>query len=577
MAFNILVRRGYRLHYILSILLFPFRIFKLLYYVLMAPFKKGDHLLLSIPVDFSSYEKSMVLEWLNDKDSHPLLLDFLKDLELIAKNPYIKRVSFFVKDIQFGLSELSNIADGIQEIKKSGKTIAGYCIGGELKSLYLMSFFDERYSMPNGEFYILLPSIETYFFGKLAKKLKVNVDPIASGAYKSYGETFHRDKFSDESRENLGQLIDSIREQIESKLTENTGIDVEILKTPILSAEKLLEIKFFHRLMDQEQFIELYLYKDYEKKDADAEEDFSEVTRGDLYFYRNKKKFSLFPKKKSYISIVPLKGDIISGDIDEEDLQSGVINPYPVIELLRELKEDDSVQAIVLEIDSGGGSAFSSELIHKEIKKLSNKKKVYAYFQNVAASGGYYIGSACDKIVSNSFCITGSIGSVMLRMDIKGLYNKIGVTKDRIRFYPLREIFSEYGKLSSESRDYLQMEVLRNRDLFYKRVMDSRPIKREDLDKLGEGRVFTGKVFHQNQMVDSNLSLMDTIASLSQELSLKSPVIRYESPVYNIKSFVKEANLTLSFLNPHRNKRFIQKKINDMSKIQFRWEYFDFL
>jgi protease-4 len=162
------------------------------------------------------------------------------------------------------------------------------------------------------------------------------------------------------------------------------------------------------------------------------------------------------------------------GNKSEEDLKEGNIHAYPVIELLRSWTERDEIKVIIFEIDSGGGSAFASELIYREIKKLKVNKKIYAYFQNISASGGYYIGCAADEIISSPYCITGSIGTVLVRPNLKGLYDKLELSKDRIEFYPGREIFSEYGKLTSYSKNFLNEEIERVKNQFYNVVCLSR-------------------------------------------------------------------------------------------------------
>ncbi|MCE9501698.1 MAG: signal peptide peptidase SppA, partial [Leptospira sp.] len=249
--------------------------------------------------------------------------------------------------------------------------------------------------------------------------------------------------------------------------------------------------------------------------------------------------------------------------------KAGSINAYPILNILRELRHEKSVKGVILEIDSGGGSAYASELIYKEILKLKKTKKVYAYFQNTAASGGYYLAAACDKINSNSLCITGSIGAIMIRPDLKGLYNKLGITKERIGFYPLREVYSEYGKLGLESRKFLEREIDRVKTQFYERVTSSRQKNGAELEKLAGGRVFSGEDFHKFGMVDSLGTLLDTVSSMKEDLKLKEIFLSYEPAVYSFRTFLQDFKFAIATVRSPEN--YIKNKINENnSELEYR-------
>jgi protease-4 len=223
------------------------------------------------------------------------------------------------------------------------------------------------------------------------------------------------------------------------------------------------------------------------------------------------------------------------------------------------LKDDSGVAGVVLEIDSGGGGAYASEMIYKEIKKLNEKKPVYAYFQNTAASGGYYISCATSGVYSSPYCLTGSIGTVMLRPDFLGLYKKLGIKKDRVGFYPKRDILSEYGKLSKESVDYLKHEIHRVKDQFYSRVADSRKLDVKDIEKVGGGRVFTGEEFFAKNMVDGNQGMLDVVKILKAKCGLDKVLLDYRAPQYGLRSFFKEFSV-VNLRSVMKNIKYLQNK-----------------
>lgn len=513
------------------------------------------------------------MELISKKNEEKSLLDFLKDLDLIAKHKKLRKVSFVLGQVEFGLSEMYNIEVGIQKIKQNGIVTAGFCESGNLKSLYLLSLMDERYSDENSEFMVLLPSVESFFFGNMLKNLGIQVESFASGTYKSLAEPFQRTHFSEEAKANITELVTSIQTQLVQTIQKNSSVKKEFLEKPILTAEKLLASRFLTSVLSEEDFTENYCNKNYRQtnlEDLQTNRLYKEASLNSAYFFENKSNFSFFHFKKPIIKIISLKGEILKGSKDEPEIKSGQILAYPLIKVLREIKEDKRVKGLILDIDSGGGSAYASELIYREVKKLGQKIKVYTYFQNAVASGGYYIACSSKKMVSNPYCITGSIGTIMIRPDLKNFYQKLGITKDRIGFYKYRDIYSEYGKLSQTSKKFLREEIKRVNDLFYQRVMESRNIKIQKLKSIAEGRVFSGLTFEKHGMIDKISSLFGTIQDLKQELKLDKVKIDFEQPTYSLKTLIKEIKL-----NAFNLIKLLSRRTDRMDNIQYKMRYGD--
>ncbi len=559
------------MYYLLLALFLPIRIIRFFYFLAFGFFHSGNHILVEIPSKFASYRKTSIVEWVMGKDAEVLFLDFLNDLDLIAKSKRIKRVSFYINsELEFGMAELSNLASQMERIKSNGIEISGFAASGDIKSLYLLSHMQKKYSAPSGEFMVLLPAVESFFFGGLLKNLGVSVESFASGPYKSFAESFNRNSFSIPAKENLTMLIRSIKTQLLDTFYDNAKLESKVLKRPILTSQYLLELGFLTGYLEEENFTENFCNKHYEETDKTAsniEDDEADIS--DIHFFHKKKQFRFFPPKKKKIVILPLKGNIGMGKKEEEEMKSDAIHAYPVLAALKSIREDKSVKGVILEIDSSGGSAFASELIYQEILKLKKKVKVYAYFQNVAASGGYYIAAACDRIISNPLCITGSIGTVMIRPNLRKLYNKYGVTKQRLEFYPLREIFSEYGKLSPESKEFLNQEIARVNGQFYERVILSRKKTLKELETLAQGRVFTGKSFLASSMVDSNQSFLESVEELKKDLGLEQVLVQYLPSIYSFKSMLREFRFGLNLVF---HPKLILKQITADKGIQLKSE-----
>lgn len=551
------------LRLLLNLILLPLRILGLFYYQILAPFRKGDHAFIEVPSRFSESRKSAILELISGREQGNIFYPFfLKHLLSILENPFIKRVSFNLGRIEFGYGELEEILRIIQKMNQKGIQTCGFALTGDLKTLFFLSYMKERYTSINSEFYPILPSAEVFFFKGLLKKLGVEVESFASGKHKSLGETFTRESFSPEARTNLESLLKSVKETLLTKLNENFPCNWEEVLTPILSGEKLLQIGFFKEVLDEEDFRENLAYKDYKKpQESKKKEDFTPISYSSILFFANKKRFKLLKKKKSTIAIVALHGEILEGRKEEQELKEGSIHAYPVINMLRELRQDSNIKAVVLEIDSPGGSAFASNLIYQEIKKLSMEKKVYAYMRNISASGGYFLACGCHKIYSHPLCITGSIGTVMLKPELSGLYKKLGITKERIGFYPKRDLLSESGKLSKETRDFLKHEIERVKNIFYSIVCENRKFSLKEMEIKGGGRVFSGRQGLELGLLDSLEGFLFLLQKIEEEIGEGELGWEYIMPVFSIRSLFRDWNFW-KYKNP------LQQVMSQFSRVE---------
>ncbi len=556
-----------------NLLLFPFRSIHFLILYFRVGIKKKSSIFIEVPSNFSVSRKSALLEFISGEKEIPLYIEFLKDLKIIRDSKIIDSVAILCDRIDFGFAELQEIGILIKEISDSGKTVKGFAFTGDIKTLFLLSFIPKRYTIETGEFIFFLPAIESFFWGKLLKNWGVDVEAYTSGKYKSFAEPFQKEKFSPEAKENLKNLIISLKEQILNGFNENTKLDWIKIQKPIMSSDYLKTVGFFHGFTDEVDFKKYHTLEDCKKIDDKSKEsislNISLLRKRNLYDI-----YKFFPEKKEYFAILPLKGNINMGNRKESEMKEGSIHAYPVIDILRTLEEREDVKVVLLEIDSGGGSAFASELIYRELLKLGKKKKIYSYFQNISASGGYYIGCGTEFIGASPFCITGSIGTVLVRPNLKGLYDKLHITKDRIEHYPGREMFSEYGKLTDYSKKFLSNEIERVKTQFYNVVCASREIERADLEPKAGGRVFTGKEFLKQGMVDSNDGFLHFIYKIESDLKLKNPEWEYYVPVYNFKSMVRNFTFASNFFkNPIS---YIQKR-EDKFPLEYKYPYTEIL
>ncbi|MFQ3854600.1 signal peptide peptidase SppA [Leptospira kirschneri] len=524
----------------LQIVFIPFRlIFQFVRWIRFR-FFSGDHYFLEIPSEFSNYRKSFLMKLLSSKEEEVFFTDFLLELKLLSQIPNLKKVSILIQQPEYGFGETLNIAEGLRVLKERGIVLEGFALTGGLKSLFLLGVCNERFSSESSEFFPVLPSAESFFFGNAGKKWGVRAETFQSGPYKSFGETFQRDKFSSKARENLNSLLKQMTDDLESIFKSYTGFTLKTFAEPFLSAKVLRERKFVTEFLNEEDFKENFLYTNYQHENEDQKPSSKELSLSSLYRFSKLKNFKIVSKKPPVVAVLPLKGNIHHDTIGKGEGKTDGISYYSIKEALKELKKESSVKAVILEVDSPGGSAFVSELLYQEILKLQKKKPVYAYVQNISASGGYYLSCGASKIYASPYGIVGSIGSISIRFDLKNLYSKLGITKDRVGFYKYRDLLSEYGPIHPESKKLMEQEIKESEGLFYKRVSDSRKIPISDLDKrFGQGKVFTSNQFLKEKMIDSITDFLSLLEDIKQDLKVQKIQVRYLPSIFTFQSFLK--------------------------------------
>lgn len=480
------------------------------------------------------------MKLLSSKEEEVFFTDFLLELKLLSQIPNLKKVSILIQQPEYGFGETLNIAEGLRVLKERGIVLEGFALTGGLKSLFLLGVCNERFSSESSEFFPVLPSAESFFFGNAGKKWGVRAETFQSGPYKSFGETFQRDKFSSKARENLNSLLKQMTDDLESIFKSYTGFTLKTFAEPFLSAKVLRERKFVTEFLNEEDFKENFLYTNYQHENEDQKPSSKELSLSSLYRFSKLKNFKIVSKKPPVVAVLPLKGNIHHDTIGKGEGKTDGISYYSIKEALKELKKESSVKAVILEVDSPGGSAFVSELLYQEILKLQKKKPVYAYVQNISASGGYYLSCGASKIYASPYGIVGSIGSISIRFDLKNFYSKLGITKDRVGFYKYRDLLSEYGPIHPESKKLMEQEIKESEGLFYKRVSDSRKIPISDLDKrFGQGKVFTSSQFLKEKMVDSITDFLSLLEDIKQDLKVQKIQVRYLPSIFTFQSFLK--------------------------------------
>lgn len=417
----------------------------------------------------------------------PGLNDILSNLKKAKTDPNIKGIYLDLSDIPAGISLLDEIRNGLIDFKKSGKFIYSYSEMYSQKAYYLASVSDKIFLNKEGGIDFHGLGAEIMFFKGLLQKLDIDVQIIRHGKFKSAVEPFMLDKMSDANREQTRLFIGSIWNHIVKNISESRKIDIAQLQNIadgllVQTAEDALNYKFVDQLVYKDEMIDALKAK----TGIEAKNDLQFVTLSkykDVQTEDSKIKFS-----KNKIAIVYAVGAIEGGEGDDLTIGSERIS-----EAIRQARSDENVKAIVLRVNSPGGDALASEVIWREVILAKKVKPVIVSMGDYAASGGYYIACAANKIIASPTTITGSIGVFGMIPNLQKLFNnKLGITIDTVMTNKNAVSISGTRPLSSYQEKVIQNQIERIYSTFIGHVAEGRKMTTAQVDSIGQGRVWSG-------------------------------------------------------------------------------------
>lgn len=471
---------------------------------------------------------------MNDGKNSYSLEDVIASIKEARKNPDIKGIYLQAGDMEIQLASLEEIRGELESFKESGKFVVAYGDQYSQGMYYLASVADKVIVNPEGSISWHGLAVQPIFFKNLLEKLGVEMQIFKVGTYKSAVEPYIATGMSDANREQITEYAGSIWNDMLKAVAQSRGVD----------AGKLNE--YADRFMDfcqAEEYVECgladtLLYKDgvldYLKGLAGATDD-GRLAITTLEDVKGKIEIdNLMPHAgKGKVAVY-----YAVGEIDGSSSLDDGINSKKVIKELRELREDEDVKAVVLRVNSPGGSAYGSEQIWREVTLLKAAKPVVVSMGDYAASGGYYISCAADCIVANSTTLTGSIGIFgMFPIAENLLKEKIGLDFDVVKTNRMADLGSLTRPFSPEEGALLQNYVNDGYDLFLKRCAEGRNMSVEEIDKIGQGRVWTGDKAKE-------LGLVDEVGDLDRAIEIaaqRSGLTDYSVKAYpEAKDFVEE-------------------------------------
>lgn len=450
--------------------------------------------------------------------------DIVHRLRSAATDDRIKGVYLDVSVVSASFATLQEIRDELVRFKESGKFIVAYSEGYTQRGYFIASVADNVYLNPEGALQFNGLTSQIVFFKGALDKLGVDMQVIKVGTYKSAVEPFILDRMSDENREQVTSFIGSIYDNFLADIAESRNIGVDTLfaiadEMRVESPEDALENKLVDGLLYKDELLdELRALLDIE--------DGKDVRSVSLTKYKPAMDAS---SSRDRVAVVYAVGDIVSGEGSDSQIGSERISRE-----LRRVRQDDRVKAVVLRVNSPGGSALASDVIWREMKLLREEKPIVVSMGDVAASGGYYIAAAADSIFAQPNTITGSIGVFGLIPNMQQLMNdKLGISFDQVKTGEHSDFLINVDRpLTAEEEAILQRSVDRVYDTFMKRVADGRNISVQQVDSIGQGRVWAGEQAVQIGLVDRLASLDEAVdaaaamAELDDYRLVKYPAIK---------------------------------------------------
>jgi len=440
-------------------------------------------------------------------DQRPVGLDqILSAIRKSTKDERIKGIYLEGSMCGAGMATVEEIREALKTFKASKKFIVSY---GEIytqKGYYLSSVADEIIIHPEGGMEFKGLSAQVMFFKKMLEKLEINVQIFRHGKFKSAVEPFDLEKMSPANREQTMTYIGSLWYTMLKGIEQERKIPLATLdeiatQLKVRKSQDAVTLKLMDKTAYYDEVLELL------KKKSGAEKKVQLVTLNRYAKSPLVKEEEEENKSKNKIAIIYAVGSIERGEGDDETIGS-----HRIAKAIRQAREDSTIKAVVLRVNSPGGSALASDVMWREVVLCKKVKPVVVSMGDVAASGGYYISCAADVIVAQPNTITGSIGVFGLIPNIENmLKNQVGVTVDTVNTNPHADMGTLLRPVNAMEGEVIQQGVEDVYATFITRVAEGRKMKTADVDSIGQGRVWSGSDAQKIGLVDSLGGLSDAI------------------------------------------------------------------
>jgi len=451
------------------------------------------------------------------------LNDILKNIKKAKEDSNIKGIYLNMPNLNAGIATIEEIRNALINFRKSRKFIIAYNEFYTQGSYYLATSANKIYLNPQGIVEFKGLHSEIMFFKGMLEKLGIEPEVIRHGKFKSAVESFILDKMSPENREQTLTYVGSIWNFLLQGISEQRHISIDSLNfyadsMLVRNAEACLKLKFVDGLKYYDEIID-------ELKTASGINVKKDLKIVELGEYKKVRGFHKSGKKEK-VAVIYANGQINSGKGDDENIGSD-----DLASTIREARTDSTIKAVVLRVNSPGGSALASDVIWREVELTKKVKPVIVSMGNVAASGGYYISCPADVIVADHSTITGSIGVFGLLWNGQKFFNeKLGITIDGVQTNANSSIGSVFRKINPNERAVIQEGVEQIYDVFLGHVADGRKMEKANVDSIGQGRVWSGVNAKEIGLIDEFGGLEDAIEIAKKKAKITTDIRIIEMP-----------------------------------------------
>ncbi len=473
------------------------------------------------------------------RDNMPLgLVEIRRALARAKDDSKIEGIYLDLSFLPAGYASVEEIRNALLDFKTSGKFIVAYGEAYTEKAYYLASVADRIFLNPVGALEFNGLYQETAFLKGTLEKLDVKPEVFRVGDFKSAVEPFLREDMSEENRLQTRSFLNSIYDHLIAGIAEARG----------LSAPELRQLSDSMRVQTPEDALEYQLITDlgyFDEVEAamrerlELEDDKKiEYIALSKYIKADDNAAAANITSRDRVAVLVAEGNIVSGEGDNNSIGSDAIARQ-----LRKLRRDDKVKAVVLRINSPGGSALASDVMWREIGLLRQQKPVIASMSDVAASGGYYMAMGCDTIVAHPNTITGSIGVFGLLFNAEAfLKNKLGVTADRVKTGAYSDLGNPTRALTDFERQLIQRYVDTTYEQFTRKAAEGRGMTQDNLKAVASGRVWSGR-----EALDKGL--VDVLGGLEDAIVLAATAAGLEEDAYRVRYYPEQKSFLEQILD----------------------------
>ena len=469
-----------------------------------------------------------VSDYVGNQDEDPFALfaegsqgldEILNAIAVAKEDDDIRGISINNTFLMAGLAQAQEIRRALEDFKESEKFIYSYSDFYMQKDYYLASVSDSIFVNPVGALDFKGLSSEVLFFKELQEKTGIKMEVIRHGKYKSAVEPFLSNEMSDANRTQIKELLSSLWKSMVDEISTGRDISAENLNAIADTlGGRTPELAKANGLIDGIAFYDQYENSLKKAVGLSESKDLNVINLDDYVVHSNTKN-----KKsgKDKIAVIFAKGEILYGDGGPDVIGQGIMT-----KAIRKAKEEEDVKAIVLRVDSPGGSALVSDIIWREIELAKEAKPVIVSMGNVAASGGYYIAAGADKIFAEPTTITGSIGVFGMVPNMTELAENIGINAEQVGTNENSVDYSLFEPMSDTFRNTVQEGIEDVYGTFLSRVAAGRNITIAEADSLAQGRVWSGVDAERLGLVDELGNLEDAIAEAAKMAELTEYGVR---------------------------------------------------